>query len=233
MPNAAVFQTVNEPLTIEDIYVDDPGPYEVLVKTMATGVCHSDLHFVEGLYMIETPAVMGHEGAGIVEKVGDLVLDVAPGDHVILCLSVYCGRCRHCITGHPARCQTKPMRGENESPRISWNDQPLVQMANLATYAEKMLVHENSVVKIREDMPFEGAALIGCGVTTGVGAALNTAKVEPGLDGCGLRRRRCRAGSHTGRATRWCATDYRGRYLGEQAQDRDGSGCNRHCRRFR
>lgn len=180
MPDAAVFSRVNEPLTIEDIYVDDPGPYEVLVKTMATGVCHSDLHFVEGLYSMETPAVMGHEGAGIVEKVGDLVQDVAPGDHVILCLSVYCGRCRHCITGHPARCQTKPMRGENETPRISWDGQPLVQMANLATYAEKMLVHENSVVKIREDMPFEGAALIGCGVTTGVGAALNTAQVEPG-----------------------------------------------------
>ena len=71
MPDAAVFQTVNEPLTVEDIYVDDPGPYEVLVKTMATGVCHSDLHFVEGLYTMETPAVMGHEGAGIVEKVGD------------------------------------------------------------------------------------------------------------------------------------------------------------------
>ena len=167
MPDAAVFSTVNEPLTIEDIYVDDPGPYEVLVKTMATGVCHSDLHFVEGLYTMETPAVMGHEGAGIVEKVGELVQDVAAGDHVILCLSVYCGRCRHCITGHPARCQTKPMRGENEAPRISWDGQPLVQMANLATYAEKMLVHENSVVKIREDMPFEGAALIGCGVTTG------------------------------------------------------------------
>ena len=180
MAQAAVFATVNEPLTIEEITVDDPGPLEVRVKTMATGVCHSDLHFVEGLYTMETPAVMGHEGAGIVEAVGDRVTDVQPGDHVILCLSVYCGKCSHCITGHPARCQDKPMRGLDETPRISWNGEPLVQMANLATYADTMLVHENSVVKIREDMPFEGAALIGCGVTTGVGAAINTAGVEPG-----------------------------------------------------
>ena len=180
MAQAAVFQEVNEPLTIETIDVDDPGPHEVLVRTMATGVCHSDLHFVEGLYTMPTPAVMGHEGAGIVEAVGDRVTDVRPGDHVILCLSVYCGKCKHCITGHPARCQTKPTREEDEAPRISWNGAPLVQMANLATYADTMLVHENSVVAIRDDMTWEGAALIGCGVTTGVGAALNTAKVEPG-----------------------------------------------------
>ncbi len=180
MAQAAVLQTVNEPLTIEDITIDDPAPYEVLVKTMATGVCHSDLHFVEGLYTMEMPAVMGHEGAGIVEKVGDRVTDVQPGDHVILCLSVYCSKCVQCITGHPARCENKPMRGRDETPRLAWDGQPLVQMANLATYAEKMLVHENSVVRIREDMPFEGAALIGCGVTTGVGAALNTAQVKPG-----------------------------------------------------
>ncbi len=177
---AAVFHEVHEPLSVEEVHVDKPTSYEVLVRTAATGVCHSDLHFVEGLYPMETPTVMGHEGAGIVEAVGDSVTDVAPGDHVILCLSVYCGKCEHCISGHPARCQDKPVRSQTETPRLSIGDQAVGQMANLATYAEQMLVHENSVVKVREDMPFEGAALIGCGVTTGVGAALNTAAITPG-----------------------------------------------------
>lgn len=180
MVQAAVFQQVDEPLTIEDIDIAKPGQQEVLVRTVASGVCHSDLHFVEGLYPMDTPAILGHEAAGIVEKVGQLVSDVKPGDHVITCLSVYCGRCTQCLTGHPARCQDKPVRGEKEESRLSWHGQPLEQMANLGAYAEKMLVHENSVVKIRDDMPFDCAALIGCGVTTGVGAALNTAQVKPG-----------------------------------------------------
>lgn len=208
MPDAAVFSVVNEPLTVEDIYVDDPGPYEVLVKTMATGVCHSDLHFVEGLYTMDTPAVMGHEGAGVVESVGDLVQDVAVGAHFILCLSVYCGRCRHCITGHPARCQTKPMRGEDETPRISWDGQPLTQMANLATYAEKMLVHENSVVKIREDMPFEGAALIGCG-NHRCRSSPQHRESRTGFDSCRFWRGRCRSRRYSRSANRGSTTHHR------------------------
>ncbi len=177
---AAVFNEINQPLTIEDIQVDKPASHEVLVRTVATGVCHSDLHFAEGLYPMQTPTVLGHEGAGIVEAVGELVTDFAPGDHVILCLSVFCGKCEHCISGHPARCPNRPTRAATDASRLSRNGEPVGQMSNLATYAEQMLVHENSVVKIREDMPFEGAALIGCGVTTGVGAVLNTARIEAG-----------------------------------------------------
>src|SRR5690242_1622768 len=96
---AAVFHEVNQPLVIEDVDVAPPGPREVLVRTVASGVCHSDLHYIEGLYTIPAPAVLGHEAAGIVEAVGDQVDYVEPGDHVIACLSVFCGHCEHCLSG--------------------------------------------------------------------------------------------------------------------------------------
>jgi S-(hydroxymethyl)glutathione dehydrogenase/alcohol dehydrogenase len=180
MIKAAIFTEVKRPLLIEDIEVDRPLPHEVLLRTVASGVCHSDLHFMEGLYPMATPAVLGHEAAGVVESVGSLVTDFKPGDHVIACLSVFCGKCEHCITGNPARCQDKPVRPKEERPRLTWRGKPLTQMANLGAYAEEMLVHENSVVRIRKDMPLDRAALIGCGVTTGVGAALNTAAIHGG-----------------------------------------------------
>jgi len=175
---AAVFRTVKEPLTIEDVDIDKPGPREVLVRTAAVGVCHSDLHFVEGLYPYPTPAILGHEPAGVVEAVGDLVTYVQPGDHVIGCLSVFCGRCDQCLSGHPNRCSSSETgRAPNERPRLSQKGEPIFQGLNLGAYAEQMLVHENAVVKIRPDMPLDRAALIGCGVMTGVGAVLNTARV--------------------------------------------------------
>jgi len=188
---AAVFHGPNQPLTIEKIQIDDPREHEVLVRTVASGVCHSDLHFVDGFYTFAAPAVLGHEPAGIVEKVGSAVTYLTPGDHVIACLSVFCGYCEQCMTGHPSRCtnQRSTMRGKDDQPRLSQDGKPINQFAHLSSYAEKMLVHENALVKIRNDMPLDRAALIGCGVTTGVGAALNTAKVEPGstvaVFGCG------------------------------------------------
>jgi S-(hydroxymethyl)glutathione dehydrogenase/alcohol dehydrogenase len=186
---AAVFHGPNQPLTIEQVDIDKPQAHEVLVRTVASGVCHSDLHFVDGLYPLQAPAVLGHEAAGIVEAVGDQVTYVKPGDHVILCLSVYCGECEYCLTGRTHLCQSRPMRARTERPRLMWQGQPVTQFANLSSYAEQMLVHEHSVVKIREDMPLDRAALIGCGVTTGLGAVLNTAKIEPGstvaVFGCG------------------------------------------------
>jgi S-(hydroxymethyl)glutathione dehydrogenase/alcohol dehydrogenase len=168
-------------LTIEEVQVDKPGRREVLVRTVASGVCHSDLHFVEGLWMFPPPAVLGHEAAGIVEEVGEDVTDFAPGDHVISCLSVFCGHCEQCLTGHPNRC-TNPetRRGPSQPPRLSQDGKPMNQFLNVSSYAEKMLVHENAIVKIRDDVPMETVALIGCGVLTGVGAALRTARVEPG-----------------------------------------------------
>ena len=177
---AAVFNAVNEPLSIEDIQVAEPEGREVLVRTAASGVCHSDLHFIEGLYPIKPPAVLGHEAAGVVEAVGPNVTEFAPGDHVIACLSVFCGHCERCLSGQTQLCTQKPQRGPDEPPVLSMGGQPVQQGFRLGAYAEQMLVHENAIVKIGQEMPFAQAALIGCGVTTGVGAVLKTAKVEAG-----------------------------------------------------
>ena len=187
---AAVFREVGKPLEIEEISIGKPGPREVLVRTAAAGVCHSDLHFVEGLYPAQFPVVLGHESAGIVEQVGSDVSYVKPGDHVITCLSVFCGHCEHCLTGHMSLCANpETRRGRDEEPRLSKDATPINQFANLSSFAEQMLIHEHGLVKIREDMPLDRAALIGCGVTTGVGAVFHTAAVEPGTSvavvGCG------------------------------------------------
>lgn len=179
---AAIFHGPNQPLKIESVDIDDPREREVLVRTVASGVCHSDLHFVDGLYMWPTPAILGHEAAGVVEKVGKQVTYVKPGDHVIACLSVFCGYCPECMSGHPNLCSNKSatQRAASDKPRLASGGKPVNQFADLSSYAEKMLVHENALVKIREDFPLDRAALIGCGVITGVGAAINTAKVTPG-----------------------------------------------------
>jgi S-(hydroxymethyl)glutathione dehydrogenase/alcohol dehydrogenase len=178
---AAIFHAPHEPLTIEDVDIDAPMAREILVRTVASGVCHSDLHFVEGLYPMLGPAILGHEAAGIVEAVGEHVSYVKPGDHVIACLSVFCGACEQCMTGHPNRCTNLDnQRAPSMPPKLSQGGTTVHQFANISSYAEKMLLHENAVVKIREDFPLDRAALIGCGVMTGVGAALNTAKVAPG-----------------------------------------------------
>ncbi|MCI0546195.1 MAG: Zn-dependent alcohol dehydrogenase [Candidatus Rokubacteria bacterium] len=177
---AAMFHGPHQPLTIEDVDIDKPIGREVLVRTVASGVCHSDLHFVDGFYPFPTPAILGHEAAGIVEEVGLQVSEFKPGDHVIACLSVFCGHCDYCLTGRTHLCQTRPARGKTEPPKLSWKGQPVNQFANLSAYAEKMLVHENALVTIADDMPLDRAALIGCGVTTGVGAVLNTARIEAG-----------------------------------------------------
>jgi S-(hydroxymethyl)glutathione dehydrogenase/alcohol dehydrogenase len=177
---AAVFHGPHKPLTIEDVDIDKPLRREVLVRVVASGVCHSDLHFVDGYYPFPTPAILGHEAAGIVEAVGPQVSEFKPGDHVIACLSVFCGQCEYCLTGKTHLCQTRPVRANTEPPKLSWKGQPVNQFANLSAYAEQMLVHENALVKIDDEMPLDRAALIGCGVTTGVGAVLNTARIEAG-----------------------------------------------------
>jgi S-(hydroxymethyl)glutathione dehydrogenase / alcohol dehydrogenase len=179
---AAIFKGPNQPLSIEQVDIDDPKEREVLVRTVASGVCHSDLHFVDGLYMWPTPAILGHEAAGVVEKVGAQVSYLKPGDHVIACLSVFCGYCEECMSGHPNLCSNRAatQRGASDKPRISQKGAMVNQFADLSGYAEKMLVHENALVKIDDNVPLDRAALIGCGVMTGVGAALNTAKIAPG-----------------------------------------------------
>lgn len=187
---AAVLREVGKPLDIEEIQISKPKAREVLIRTSATGVCHSDVHFVRGAYPAELPIVLGHESAGIVEQVGQDVTYVKPGDHVITCLSVFCGYCEPCLTGHMSICENPAVKGPEASRgRLQKGEEAIAQFANLSSFAEQMLVHEHAVVKVRDDFPMDRAALIGCGVMTGVGAVFHTAGVEPGstvaVIGCG------------------------------------------------
>ena len=187
---AAVLREHNKPLVIEEVQVSKPGPREVLVRTVAAGVCHSDVHFMDGSYPYMLPTILGHESAGIVEEVGSSVTYVKKGDHVITCLSAFCGHCDKCLTGHLSLCSSPDVsRKEDEESRLIQDSNPIHQFLNLSSFAEMMLIHEHALVKVREDMPFDRAALIGCSTTTGVGAVFHTAGVEPGskvaVIGCG------------------------------------------------
>ncbi len=187
---AAILRSVGQPLTVEEVEIDRPGPREVLIRTVAVGVCHSDLHYIEGSYPYQLPSVLGHEAAGIVERVGADVRGIAPGDHVVTCLSAFCGHCEHCLTGHMSLCLSPELqRGETETPRLSQRGEAIAQYLNLSAFAEQMLVHEHACTPIRRDMPLDRAAVIGCAVTTGVGAVIHTAAIRPGetvaVIGCG------------------------------------------------
>ena len=209
---AAILHEVNQPLQIEEVDIDRPGPREVLIRTGATGVCHSDLHFIEGTYSWPLPVILGHEAAGTVEAVGDQVSYVKPGDRVITCLSVFCGHCDKCLSGRPVLCsKTDVVRSPDDPPRLRQGDTEINQFAHISSFAEKMLVHEHATVKVRDDVPVEVLALIGCGVTTGLGAALNTARVEPGSTvvgiGCGGVGLSCIQGAALAGALRVIAVD--------------------------
>ncbi len=179
---AAVLHAPNQPMTIEQVAIDKPKRREVLLRTAAAGLCHSDLHFIEGLYPTPLPAVLGHESAGIVEEVGEDVTYLKKGDRVISCLSVFCGHCEFCLSGHLSICQTPEVKmPPGKAQRLKWNNGThMNQFLNLSSFAEQMVVHENALVKVRDDMPLDLAALIGCSVITGYGAIVHTAKVEPG-----------------------------------------------------
>ncbi|HPG27963.1 MAG TPA: Zn-dependent alcohol dehydrogenase [Myxococcota bacterium] len=189
---AAVMRANNAPLSLEELSIDEPGPGEVLIKTAASGICHSDLHVIEGGLPLPPPCVLGHEPAGIVEAVGPGVTEVAPGDHVIACISRFCGTCKFCTGGRPYLCLSSygGRPGGNLTPALrDSKGEPVAQFTGLSSFAEKMLTPERCVVKIRDDMPLDRASLIGCGVTTGLGAVLNTVRVPPGASvaiiGCG------------------------------------------------
>lgn len=187
---AAIMHAAHEPLTIEEVEVAKPKRREVLVRTAYAGLCHSDLHFMEGLYPTPTPIILGHESAGVVEQVGEDVTYLKPGDHVISCLSVFCGTCEYCTTGHPNLCSdTEVKMLPGQARRFTWKGQPVYQFANLSSFAEQMLVHENALVKVDPDIPLDIGALVGCGVVTGVGAVFNAARIEAGsmvaVIGCG------------------------------------------------
>lgn len=184
---AAVLNEQPGDLIIEDLAIDKPAPDEVLIQVVGAGLCHSDLHFMEGLFRTHLPIVMGHESAGIVQAVGDNVTYVKPGDHVVACLSIFCGQCPQCLGGHPNRCANPAAtsRTKGAPPRLTRADGSGVeQMARLGGFAEEMLVHQNGLVKVMEDIALEKACLIGCGITTGFGAAVRTARVEVGSTVC-------------------------------------------------
>jgi S-(hydroxymethyl)glutathione dehydrogenase/alcohol dehydrogenase len=209
---AAVLHSIPGQLTVEEVGIDSPGPREVLIRTAAAGLCHSDLHFMEGKYFSRTPLVLGHESAGVVEAVGSDVTYVAPGDHVITCLSSFCGQCEFCLAGRPSLCDKVGLdRAPDAPPRLTIDGTRCEQFANLASFAEQLLVDERAVVKIRQDMPLDRAALIGCGVTTGVGAVFRTAKVEAGstvaVIGCGGVGLNCVQGAALAGASRVLAID--------------------------
>ncbi len=180
---AAVLNRIPGELEIEEVSLDAPRGNEVRIKVSASGLCHSDLHFMEGLWNTKLPAVMGHEAAGVVQAVGEDVTDFKPGDHVITCLSIFCGKCRWCLSGHLSICENPgAIARPRSAPPVITNasGEKVAQFARLGAFAEEMLVHEHAVVKIPENMPLDRAALIGCGVTTGLGAVFRTARVEPG-----------------------------------------------------
>jgi S-(hydroxymethyl)glutathione dehydrogenase/alcohol dehydrogenase len=183
---AAVAYEAGKPLTIETVQLDGPKVGEVLVEIKATGICHTDAYTLsgkdpEGLF----PAILGHEGAGVVVEVGDGVTSVKPGDHVIPLYTPECRNCEYCLSFKTNLCQAiRATQGRGVMPdgtsRFSSHGKMLHHYMGTSTFANYTVLPEIAVAKIREDAPFEKVCYIGCGVTTGIGAVINTAKVEPG-----------------------------------------------------
>jgi NDMA-dependent alcohol dehydrogenase len=183
----------NKPVVVEEVTVDAPKRGEVMVRLAACGVCHSDLSAITGTIALPLPLVLGHEGAGVVEEVGEGVTEFAKGDHVIFSFIYMCGKCRFCVSGRPVLCieqgkaLTTPLEG---TTRIhDRQGMPLNIFSGCGAMAQFATVSAENLIKVDPKIPMECAALVGCGVTTGVGAVFNTAKVEPGstvaVFGCG------------------------------------------------
>ena len=181
---AAVVYEHDKPVVVDDLELDAPKDNEVLIRMAASGVCHSDLSIVNGTIYYDPPVAIGHEGAGVVEHVGAGVSYVRPGDHVVLSFVSYCGECQMCQRGRVNLCDGfSARRGYllDDTCRLhNKAGKPIPQMARIGTMSEYTVVPKQSLVKIDSHYSLEKAALVGCGVTTGVGAVLNTAKVEPG-----------------------------------------------------
>jgi S-(hydroxymethyl)glutathione dehydrogenase/alcohol dehydrogenase len=218
---AAILRDDSGVLEIEDIQIDAPRPSEILIDVVATGICHSDLHFLDGTWKASYPMLLGHEAAGVITAVGDDVIDLEVDDRVITCLSMFCGRCERCLTGHSYLCSNArrmQSRPRGEAPRITdAHGEPINQFGGLGSFAEQMLVHQNAAVKVSEEMPLDRAALIGCAVTTGVGAVFRTAEVKPGstvaVIGCGGVGISAVQGAHLAGARQVIAVDLEPRKL--------------------
>lgn len=188
MQAAVLRQVGDEQLDVVDgVEAVGPGPGEVRIRIAATGVCHSDLSGMNGTIPTPAPAVLGHEGAGQVVAVGEGVETLKPGDHVIVAWMPPCGACAHCLAGRPNLCEMGFAQAATQ--RFREGDTGLFGFAGTGTFAEEVVLPHQAAVKIPDDVPFDVASLVGCGVMTGVGAAINTARVQPGSSvvvfGCG------------------------------------------------
>jgi S-(hydroxymethyl)glutathione dehydrogenase / alcohol dehydrogenase len=185
MPKAAICTAIDTPLEIADVDLQAPKPGEVKVRLGASGVCHSDLSVRNGTLLAPLPAVLGHEGAGVVEEVGEGVENIAPGDHVVISWIPQCGDCYFCARGQAELCDVGlPVIASggllDGTPRFTRDGNPLMHMSASGTFTEATVIPAISAVKIDKDVPLTAAALIGCGVLTGFGAAVNTADIKAG-----------------------------------------------------
>ena len=191
---AAVLNAVSQPLAIEEIELGELAPTDVLVQVRASGLCHTDLEVIEGSLAYPLPIVLGHEGAGVVEAVGNAVTHVKPGDHVVCSWNPHCGQCFYCERDLPILCepftrwQPKGMLLDGRS-RLSRNGRQVHHFSVVSSHAEFCVVPESGAIPVPKEIPFDRACLIGCGVMTGVGAATRKAQVQPGASalviGCG------------------------------------------------
>lgn len=190
---AAVQYGYGEPLVIQTVDIDPPAPGEVLVRMVATGVCHSDLHALSGVHRYPLPCVLGHEGAGVVEEVGDGVTNVVPGDHVMLSWLPYCGKCRMCTTGRPALCEDVAWAEAGTMPdgtvRISCEGVPIHHFTGQSFFSEMSVVPAQTAIPVDKSLSLVELSILGCAVMTGFGAVVNTARVRAGqtvaVVGCG------------------------------------------------
>ncbi len=182
---AAILEAPATDLVVDRVGIQEPRSGEVLVRLAASGVCHSDLHVVHGTQTTPLPVVLGHEGAGVVEAVGPNVTRVKAGDHVVLSWTPYCGQCAYCQSGHPNLCEVVYATMGNGTlmdgtSRLSRAGKPIYHYSFISSFAEYSVVPESGCVVIEPEIPLDKAALVGCAVMTGVGAAVNTARVQPG-----------------------------------------------------
>src|SRR6266571_3026543 len=180
---AAVLLGLEQDPIVREVELGPTGAGEVRVKMANAGVCRSDRSMIKGVIPFPVPLVLGHEGAGEVVEVGDGVTSVGPGDHVIVSWSPPCGHCRSCNAGHPHLCMDIQAVA-SMTPHVQMDGVPIPSFAGAGTFAEEIVVPWQGAIKVANDVPLEIASLLGCGVITGVGAALNTAQVTPGSSVC-------------------------------------------------
>ena len=176
---AAICYEFGKPLVIEDVVLDSPQTNEVRVKLSTCAICHSDIHHMDGDWGGTLPAIYGHEAAGVVAEIGPGVTLAKPGDPVVVTLIRSCGRCFFCDKGESHLCETT-FRLDKQGPLHTKGGQPILQALRTAAFAEEVVVHESQIVKVSPDMPMDSASLLACGVITGYGAVVNTARVPVG-----------------------------------------------------